>query len=382
MKTNNMEVGQSAASSSHVNQVPVEIGDDAYDTHVMVSDPSINEKNFAGGAPAYEEAGSADIPRFSAPAVPPYSRLPIHLQKPIAIPAVEAVSNAPFLRAYPPELESYNLPRGSFLTFLDNLNQVVATSAPLQVLDAAGGTLRRVPILFPLHILGAAVSGLANLSHTGISKGRAERTLKQANKDIFGPRGLKVEIGKLDALAQISGIPILDTKGKATRLTAVAGAGLSALQPVTTGEWSNIDQVERQLKTFQPWIADLQIDPLPWTSKSRLTRYNTVMKKRDNKQQQHTTQERQRKLAALLNNYTTALRDIDAKEQQARNSIRDPEKLYAVLDGLAVDRDKMQKHFDGESMMVQEAYATGEDESHLRKILWLIIRDVGADSGA
>ncbi|KAJ5820557.1 hypothetical protein N7474_006148 [Penicillium riverlandense] len=137
--------------------------------------------------------------------------------KPIAIPAIDAANESPFLRAYAPILSKHKLPKDSFLTFLDQLNDAVATSPPMQVLDATGGVLQSVPILFPIRWIGSAVSELANLGGHGISKGRSDSAIRRANKDIFGPRGLKVEIAKLDAVAHIAQIPILDSQGKVNR---------------------------------------------------------------------------------------------------------------------------------------------------------------------
>ncbi|OJJ81800.1 uncharacterized protein ASPGLDRAFT_37624 [Aspergillus glaucus CBS 516.65] len=212
--------------------------------------------------------------------------------KPIAIPAIEPSFDSPFLRAYAPILTAYNLPRESFFTFLDHLNKLITSNPPLQVLDATGGILQSVPILFPLHWLGSAVSGLANLGSHGVSKSRTDSYIRQANQEIFGPRGLKVEIVKHDALAYIANIPILDSKGKVSRqmpdsqrLLNEAGAGTA-----TSANWQGLEQgqvqggvdlQQQRIKILQPWIAELELDILPWTSKSKLTRFNATLKKKN-----------------------------------------------------------------------------------------------------
>ncbi|KAJ6109635.1 hypothetical protein N7486_001870 [Penicillium sp. IBT 16267x] len=199
----------------------------------------------------------------------------------IAIPAIAPANESPFLRAYAPALAKHQLPKESFLRFLDQLNDVVTTSPPMQVLDATGGMLKSVPILFPLHWLGSAVSGLANLGSHGISKSRSDSTIRQANKELFEPRGLKVEIAKLDAVAHIANIPILNSQGKIDQDAPLVRqlSGLSMGGPDLAQEF---DMQQRRIQLFQPWIAELEVDPaLPWSQKSRLTRFNAALKKRN-----------------------------------------------------------------------------------------------------
>lgn len=200
-------------------------------------------------------------------------------RKPIALPAIGPSFDSPFIRAYPPILQNHQLPKESFLNFLDQLNKDIASSPPLQVLDATGGILNSVPILFPLHWIGNAVSGLANLGSQGMSKSRTDSSLKTANRDIFGPRGLKVEIGKLDALAHLAGIPILDAQGKVNRQAPLL---LQLQDEAVPDEQRETElEIQRKIRTLQPWIADLEIEVLPWSSKSKLTRFNAALKKRN-----------------------------------------------------------------------------------------------------
>lgn len=207
-------------------------------------------------------------------------------KKPIAIPAVDSSFDSPFMRAYAPVLKDYKLPQEVFFSFLDRLNKAISSSPPLQVLDATGGVLNAVPILFPLHWIGSAVSGIAKLGNSGVSKSRTDSLLKDANKDIFGPRGLKIEVAKLAALAHIAKIPILDSRGKVSRQAPL----LQQLSDVearpekySDAAEGNIemamDAQQRRLRILQPWIADLELDILPWTSQSKLTRFNAALKK-------------------------------------------------------------------------------------------------------
>lgn len=241
---------------------------------------------------SHEEA--ADHPPAYTAAVPPTPAVPSLAtaqpscsqlsNKPIAIPAITSSSDSPFIRAYPPILQKYKLPKESFLAFLDQLNKDIAASPPLQVLDATGGVLSSIPILFPLHWVGSAVSGLANLGSQGMSKSRTDSSIKQANRDIFGPRGLRVEVTRLDALAHIAKIPILDSQGKINRQAPLF---LRLWNGTPMNYNGNHDQQEQsidsqqRISSLQPWIAELELAILPWSSKSKLTRFNAALKKRN-----------------------------------------------------------------------------------------------------
>jgi hypothetical protein len=251
-------------------------------------------------------------------------------KRPVAIPAVDSSFDSPFIRAYAPILKDHNLPQEVFLSFLDRLNKAIANSPPLQVLDATGGLLSSVPILFPLHWIGSAVSGIANLGNLGVSKSRTDSFLRDSNKDIFGPRGLKIEIAKLDALAHIAGIPILDSRGKVSLQAPLLQQLMHLRGSVSdshgvddnNGESDmSFDAQQQRIRILQPWIADLELDILPWTSKSRLTRFNAALKKHNNS-------------------------DVRGSPGRGRDSRKDP------------------------------VNAIDEEDDPFRKCLWLIIREV------
>lgn len=212
----------------------------------------------------------------------PPPQLQDETNKIIAIPATDTPLDSPFLRAYPPALQRYSLAPEPFFAFLDDLNKVISTSTPLQVLDATGGVLNAVPILFPLHWIGSTLSGIANLSSQGMSKSRAESAIAQANKHVFGPHGLKVGIAGLDTLAHLAKIPILDSKGKVNK-QAPLFLQLSSQDATGAGaELRELDRSQRLITVLQPWIAHLDVQVLPWATKSKLTRFNATLKKKNN----------------------------------------------------------------------------------------------------
>ncbi|CAI7652336.1 unnamed protein product [Penicillium glandicola] len=194
----------------------------------------------------------------------------------------ETTDHPPAYTAEGPSTQQSRSPPESFLAFLDQLNKDIAASPPLQVLDATGGILNSVPILFPLHWIGSAVSGLANMSSQGMSKSRTDSALKQANKDIFGPRGLRVEIAKLDALAHVAKLPILDSQGKVNRqaplFLQLQNEAYMADAVANEREQQELN-LGKRIWALQPWIAELEYEVLPWSSKSKLTRFNDSLKK-------------------------------------------------------------------------------------------------------
>ena len=93
------------------------------------------------------------------------------------------------------------------------------------------------------------VNVAANAAAYGMSKGRSELLLRQANKEIFAPRGLRVAIVKLNVVARAAEIPILDDEGKIVK-------GASLLAPVDNPEEES--DVEPELFVFVGWAAEVE----------------------------------------------------------------------------------------------------------------------------
>lgn len=226
--------------------------------------------------PSYTEYPTPTTPNTN---IPP----PSNPRKPIAIPTTTSSSSSslsisPFLRAYPPVLQTNALPSPTFLTFLDTLNAAITDTPPLQTLDATGNILQSVPVLFPLHWVGSAVSGLAQLGGRGVARGRVGGVLERANREVFHPRGLHVCIEGVDLLAVTAGIPVLDSRG------AVSGGGLRGVLRGAFGGnggvcWVGEDVVRRWVRALESWIERLEVEVLPWSSQSRLTRFNAACRR-------------------------------------------------------------------------------------------------------
>ncbi|KAI0423643.1 hypothetical protein F5Y09DRAFT_326818 [Xylaria sp. FL1042] len=179
-----------------------------------------------------------------------------HLQKPIVIPATAASLGSPFLRAYPRFLEAFQISRAEFLDVLDGLNRVAVQSPPLRALGLVGEVLGVVP-LSTAQIVGLALNSAATIGKVALSKGATEVYLRKVNKEIFAPHGLKMEIAKLEAMARVNKLPILDTTG---RLRDDA----QLLQPLLElHEIQSMSAAQRWLRALEPWVEPLDLETLP-----------------------------------------------------------------------------------------------------------------------
>ncbi|PVH85152.1 hypothetical protein DL98DRAFT_359312, partial [Cadophora sp. DSE1049] len=131
---------------------------------------------------------------------------PSPIPKPIAIPQTTSGTGEPFLRAYAPTLQFKNISKTDFIAFIDNLNVVATSNPPLQVLDLAGGLLGMIPYHWA-QLAGGIVQATAKVSVAAVSKGRTELYMREANKQLFNPRGLKASIASSAATREILRVP-------------------------------------------------------------------------------------------------------------------------------------------------------------------------------
>ncbi|KIW90100.1 uncharacterized protein Z519_09531 [Cladophialophora bantiana CBS 173.52] len=332
--------------------------------------------------------------------------------KPIAIPATLARYGSPFLRAYPPCLAEYHISPTLFLSFLDTLNRVAVKSPPLQALSLAGNMVGFVPEP-TAQIVGAAVNLTAEISAGVVQRGRTEIELRRANTDIFNPRGLKVEIAKTEALAKLVGMDgVFDDRGKLNKnarlllpLEGVAEA--DAGSPAQYDD--NVSGQQRRLDAMRPWIAELEVTPLPLidvptNALSQLTVKMSEMDRRNgekklvakrNKLQNEYRKEAakaqmefDREMAKLNKDVEKHLREIDDKLADAtrKQKSRDVAKLerdrQRVLDRYDRERRKEEKDFQKDMREVEKDRMSDDtEEKSMRKLNWLVIRNLNAWSG-
>ncbi|KAG9258936.1 uncharacterized protein F5Z01DRAFT_9764 [Emericellopsis atlantica] len=175
----------------------------------------------------------------------------------IAIPATGHQVGAPILRAWPPALEGTGLSKSDFLNFIDRLNRVTVNSPPIQVLGLVGNIVGMVP-LATTQIVGSAVNASAMVAGVAVRKGHTEMLLREANRDIFRPLGLCVKLAKMEAVAAMAGIPIVNADGRVDRK--------SHILPPLTGD-GGVDQSvgvhQRRLMALEPYISPLVLEGLP-----------------------------------------------------------------------------------------------------------------------
>lgn len=314
-----------------------------------------------------------------------------HLIKPIAIPATSAKLGSPFMRAYPPYLESYGVSRSNFLGFLDDLNRCAVASPPVQILGLAGNIVSFVP-LSTAQIVGTSVNFAAGVATYGVSKGRTEMCLRAANRDLFAPRGLKAEIAKLDALAKIAGIP-----GVVDPVTGKLNKKASVLAPIENLEETQSQSAQnRRLQALERWIAPLDMAPLPEIkqSSSILGKLHTMASENQRrKEEKKMLKDRDkafeelgkasREAEKIDKEFEKESRKLDGKEKEVRVKEADSiSKMEKELGKIEKERMKLAKERDKEMGKLEEDKRKGDKEQDsLRKILWLIVRNVEDSSG-
>lgn len=301
------------------------------------------------------------------------------LDQVIAIPATEATLGSPFLRAYPLELETFGISAATFLQFLDGLNRVVVVSPPVEVLGLVGSAVGLVPMA-TAQIVGGALEATAAATAYGMSKIRSETILRQANEELFAPHGLRVDIVKLDVVALIAGIPILDGNGAVTKET-------SLLPPVEDLGMLDVTVQQRRLMAVAPWTGPLELmssenisEPDSFfgkmnaiASERQRVKEETEMHKKREKVQDAAQKRKQKK----NEEYDKHMRTLAKEEEKIRaQETKNPEKMQKSLQKLEEKRSKVRSEYD-EGMQKQQNIPVKKDKEEIsvRKVLWLLIRN-------
>ena len=292
---------------------------------------------------------------------------------------------SPFLRAYPPSLVSFNISREEFLNILDGLNRVAVQSPPLLALGLVGQVLEVVPIS-TAQIVGFAVSTASQIGKYALSKGATEAYLRKVNKETFVPRGLKLEVAKLEAMAQVNKLPILDSQGKLRD-------DMRLLQPILNAqEMQSMGAAQRWLQALEPWVAPLDFESLPAIN----TDTTSLWGKLHTKASEHERKSAEKKVLKDRNKVadkhhkdvekaeekrTRNLAKLERKEQRALADSRG-HRMDAKLQKIDERREKAERKH-GERMGKADDRSTSKDKEAkaMTKVLWLMIRSVREDSG-
>lgn len=335
-------------------------------------------------------------------APPPYSTVPLeptpsasstlsqqptqstHLAKLIAIPATSAKTGSPFMRAYPPALTPYGVTRVDFLGFLDDLNRAAVASTPADMLESVGNIISVLPVP------GADITGSSlQLTAAGVaftvSKARTVLCLRKANRELFAPRGLQVQIAKLSALAKMAGIPgVLDP------VTGKVDRNVSMLAPILK-EAQSQGAHHRWLQALAKWISPLDLTPLPELKRSgnMLGRLHTrASEKQRNKEEQTMLKDREKaykkagktdkKVAKAEKRFEKDMEELDEKQRGVRlKEAVSSTKLEQELGKIEKERSTLIEYMEEATIKAKEQRRKNDkEEKGLWKILWVVVRDI------
>lgn len=296
----------------------------------------------------------------------------------VAIPATSSALGSPFLRAYPLALEGYGIPRESFMQFLDHLNRSAVASPPLQVLGLAGSAVSMVP-LHTAQIVGNTINLAAKVSTVAVSKGRTEMLMREANATIFAPAGLKAQVAKLDVVAKLANIPILDAEGKIDKQS-------SLLKPF--GEDDSLHSMtaqERRINALSTWLSPLDVQSLPELDSSTNAfgkMHASVSERQRQKEDMKMLKDRKKMHKDYIKDKTKEDREYEEKmEEYAVKERRLREKGGRRMDKdlreLEKKREKLTKEHEKETRKIEkERRKDDKEEEGMRKILFLIIQKI------
>ncbi|KAK7212868.1 hypothetical protein V2G26_020046 [Clonostachys chloroleuca] len=270
-------------------------------------------------------------------------------------------------RAYPPSLGHLHISKDLFLGFIDQLNRVSVASPPVQVVGLVGNLVGMVP-LATAQVVGTAVNTAATLTTVVVSKGRTEMVLRQANHEIFNPRGLKAYIAKLDALAQVAKIPILDVGGNIDSKSNI-------LPPVQVTGGSIIGVQERRIAALGPWIAPLDIESIPPIERptNPLSQMHAVVSEKQRSREEEKLMKSRTKVTEDRSKDTAKARDKYDKEMR---KLRSQRKSHENFSKQARKQDKIEHKYQKKiEKLDRHRQKDDEEEKILRKLLFLVIDD-------
>lgn len=299
----------------------------------------------------------------------PFSTRPSTSSLPIAIPATDSALGSPFLRAYPPSLAHYSITPSTFLSFIDALNRILVVSPPVRVLGLAGNIVGMVP-LATAQIVGGAVNAAATVTSIAMSKGRSEMYLKEANKKIFAPVGLRAEMCKMEVVAKVAGMPVLGPDGKIRKGVALLGEGEERM-----------GVQERRLEAMRGWTAGLEVMQNEHVSvpDGFLDRMHASASERQRAKEEgklmEKREERREDREKLRKDYEKEMGKLDREEEKVRRKeSKKPEKMASELRKVEKERSKVQHEYDKETdKMNGESNKKDKEEKAMRKIVWLLI---------
>jgi hypothetical protein len=202
--------------------------------------------------------------------------------------------------------------------------------------------------------------------------------IRDANKKMFGPQGLKANLVKLEVVAKAAEIPILDAAGKINK-----GAKLLAPLDDSTQDLSG---QHRRLMALAPYTSPLEVMPDTHrdTPTNMIDKMHAYASERQRASEEKKVLEKREKAARkatkdinkVQRDYEKDMAKLNAEEDKVRRKeAKKPEKLGSELRKLDKERAKVQCEYEKELGKTQGGgIKDDKEEAAVRKILWLLIQ--------
>ena len=332
-----------------------------------------------------QEVPSAAVPSVEAPRLSQTHQLPeSRLSKPIAIPATSKQLGSAFLRAYPPILEHYHIPQDAFLDFLDKLNRLATPNPGVQLVGAAGGIVSMVPNHLTLAI-GTGIQAGARLGTAATSKASVATFLKKANAEIFSSRKLTVQITRLEALARMTHMPILDSSGSLDKHSSL----LAPVDELEDGSLAVTSAQERRLAALDQYIEHLELAPsdikkpdgfMAKISQGASERNRKKQEKKMLKDREKTHKDYIKDSSKAEEDFQKEMSKLDKDADKVMRKEHDPKKIEEEMHKIEKDRQKVyQEYYKDLREVSDDQIKDDKEEEAMRKIHWLVIWNAGDD---
>ena len=260
----------------------------------------------------------------------------------------------------------------------------MVVSPPVRALGIAGSIVGMVPLV-TAQIVGGAVDVASKLAAHGMSKGRSEMFIREANKKIFAPRGMRVDIVKLEVVARVAGIPGLGADGKVNK-------DAKLLAPID-GLEADLSAQQRRLIAFAPWTSPLELIPSDHQDvpDNMFAKIHAAASERQRSKEETKMLEKRAKaqrkgdkrLDKLREDFDKDMDKLNKDEAKVRRKEAEkPEKMASELRKLEKERGKVQREYDEKNEGAQggegKSVKKDKEEAAVRKILWLLIRNQDA----
>ncbi|EAU81245.1 hypothetical protein CC1G_09489 [Coprinopsis cinerea okayama7 len=313
------------------------------------------------------------------------------LSKPVVIPALSTNYDSKYIRAYPPELERYDISKEDFLRFLDKLSELASPSTPLSLLSVACGVVSLVPEPHCV-LVGNIVSWVAEDAANEAAVKKTNIFLESANRKLWEPRGLHARIVKLATAAQVANMPILDGSRKDGKKVRVDKKAV-VLPPVDDSSTEVQRESSsylgtrsiRRLRALEPWTSPLDIQPP--ASQDKLEKQSALeakFKNWDREQQEANTLKKRRqfqekyekKRHEVTERYERHMRDISEEESKVSAKAEKKGKSLEETTKAKYENRRAHERQEYEKKMArieQQIQNRDTEEDKMRKIKMLLI---------